>query len=87
MLVGTETLNPCQAVEGDHVKNAFLMELSFKSKVRVRLIEGVLNYSKLLNYFLFLNQNNFDFKKAILCVNSSNDNHINTLCKWNNCCR
>ena len=42
MFVGTETLNPCQAVEGDHVKKRF--------------------------FYLFLNQDDFNFKKAILCV-------------------
>lgn len=42
MFVGTETLNPCQAVEGDHVKKRF--------------------------FYLFLNLDNFNFKKAILCV-------------------
>ena len=38
MFVGAETLNPCQAVEGDHVKKRF--------------------------FYLFLNLDNFNFKKS-----------------------
>lgn len=40
------------------------MELSFKSKVRERLVEGALNYSKLLNYFFVFESRQFQFQKS-----------------------
>lgn len=45
-------------------KTLFLMEISFKSKVRERLIEGVLAYSKLLNYFFVFESRQFQFQKS-----------------------
>ena len=40
------------------------MEISFKSKVRERLIEGALAYSKLLNYFFAFESRQFQFQKS-----------------------